>query len=78
MHYAARRCYFTSSVKLLDSPVSSRLLAGGAGGHPAPEGRKLEGLGKVPEGESFLSKLGFDGRTTNSCLEGGKHALGVE
>ncbi|MCY1337696.1 hypothetical protein D9M69_235310 [compost metagenome] len=64
--------------QLLDAPVAQRLLATGAAGHPAAEGRQLPRLRKMAECVAAGTQLALHLRAAGAGAEGGQAALLVE
>ncbi|MNF85168.1 hypothetical protein D3C84_675550 [compost metagenome] len=64
--------------QLLDTPVAQGLLATGATGHPAAQGRQLPRLRKMPQGVAPCAQLTLHLRPGGTGAEGGQQALLIE
>ncbi|RMS60550.1 hypothetical protein ALP65_04687, partial [Pseudomonas aeruginosa] len=64
--------------KLFDPPVAQRLLATGAAGDPATEGRQLPGLREMPERVAQRTQLALHLRAGGAGAEGRDQALAVQ
>ena len=58
--------------ELVDVGVERRIVAAGAGGDPAAEGREFEGLREVPQREPRRLELGLQRRPEDAALNAGR------